>query len=314
MSSAHPDDDVLADLAAGQLPDPQARRVEAHVLGCPSCGDLLAGAEEVRSLLRRQPAPTMPDDVAARLAALVDPVPGTPDTPGTPARPPATPSRLPAASAAPDQTAPTRILRPVTSRRLTPMNSGARREQLSEERSDVRHDRWTSYARVAAGLVAVLVVGGGAVAGARALLAGDETGSTRSSAAEGGAGGAARDTGDLATPVLATGRRYTAGKLPQQVEKLVADSRRSATDLSAARASAGGSGSRLRSASGLDGCLRAIGRGDQRALAVDLASYADREAAVIVLQQPDGSYEVWIVARDCRAGADGTIAVRTVTP
>ena len=55
-------------------------------------------------------------------------------------------------------------------------------------------------------------------------------------------------------------------------------------------------------------------RGDQRAIAVALAPYAAREAAVIVLQQPDGSYAVWVVARTCRPGADGTIAERTVTP
>jgi hypothetical protein len=70
----------------------------------------------------------------------------------------------------------------------------------------------------------------------------------------------------------------------------------------------------LRSPEALQECLNAIGAAKVQPVAVDLARYAGREAAIIVLPVEGGGYDVWVVARDCRAESDGTIDVVPVKP
>jgi len=64
----------------------------------------------------------------------------------------------------------------------------------------------------------------------------------------------------------------------------------------------------------LRGCLDAIGARNEKPIAVDLARFSGREATVIVLPGRDGGYQVWVVGRDCRPGADGTIYYGVVSP
>ena len=144
---------------------------------------------------------------------------------------------------------------------------------------------------VAAGglLVQNLPSGGGdsAASGAGASSGAPENGAPAPSLA-------ARDV------VVASGTAYTQADIAAQVSALLA--RRSAADAYSPSRAQG----LLTTGSGLTGCLRALGAGAPP-LAVDLATYDGVPAAVFVLPASGGGREVWVVARTCQPGADGTL-------
>jgi hypothetical protein len=80
----HPDDDMLADLAADVLPVDQARMVEAHVLSCRTCTDLLADAESTRRVLLAQRPVGIPPEIVARLDQALAVETATGSVPGAP--------------------------------------------------------------------------------------------------------------------------------------------------------------------------------------------------------------------------------------
>jgi hypothetical protein len=311
-TGGHPDADVLADLAADVLPAPRAEELEAHVRTCAQCSGLLAEAERVRGLLRAVDPGPMPAAVAARLDAAVaaEWARQAPETTATaeaddwplrtaPARPPGTGRPL---------------SRPARSTQRT------RRQVREEERDDARPDRSRRWLALAAGVIVVAGLGGLVV---REVGGGGPTTATENSSA-GSAGGAAAAPAST-TPILATGTDYAPNSLDAQVKALLAKSRVAAlakpepraADQSAATPGASpeplrsapspAGGQSLRDPAALQGCLKAIDAAGVRPIAVDLATYQGREAAILVLPGRDGGYEVWAVARDCRPGADGTL-------
>jgi hypothetical protein len=203
----------------------------------------------------------------------------------------------------------------------------ARRQALEEQRADrpsLLARSWPGL-RVAAGVVLVLGLGGLAFQFIRGGVQ-DQSGSATAS------------KGVASAPVLAavesTGTNYQRDDLKKQVESLIAESDKQSAASSAARAggsesdqsvrsqaqtsapaplASGARGDLLRDPAALRACLAQIGAGDAHPVAVDLARYAGRDAAIIVLDADGGGYDVWVVARDCRANADGRIAVVPVT-
>jgi len=376
----HPDADLLADLAADVLPEELARRVESHVVGCDRCAGLLAEAEGIRGLLRRDTPPAMPEDVADRIGAAIAGLrlgPAAGDRAGldedadADARWAAAAARgavgaargrrsvdegTLGADAASGRTLRRKVERgraaSVTRlRRAAGAPARPRRQAIEEQRSAERAGRVGRVLLAAAAVVVFVAAGGLAVR----LLG--EAGVTPTAASNGdsGSGGGAEDSAasapgpptglsrssggqrsglaDGEAPVLATGTDYTAAGLEAQARLLIGSA---GLDLYAAggdaKATASGKpapspevgpqqaakpppgNQALRTPAALRACLQALNATDQQVVAVDLARYQGRDSAVIVLRASGGAYDVWVVARDCRPGADGTLKYVPMTP
>jgi hypothetical protein len=63
---------------------------------------------------------------------------------------------------------------------------------------------------------------------------------------------------------------------------------------------------RLASPGGLASCLSALGVDAGQVTAVDLARFEGQPAAIVVLGDPTGAHDVWVVGRGCRPGDDQT--------
>ena len=305
----HPDKELLADLAAEVLPRDVAGRVQSHVVDCARCANLLAEAEGVRSLLRREAVPAMPDDVARRLEAALRAAARE-----AAATTPAISSPLVDAG-----TRPVVTVAAARARRLSRGPQRSRREALAERRTE-RSRRFGG--RLAAAAAAVLFV---AAAGTALRLALPINGNETTTSTEAGSAADSAGAPPLVAPVLATGTDYRKSDLGAQVKALVDESHAglkaesaptsSGSDRAVApspQSARGGATSSqgnqsLRSPDALRACLSALGLDGQQPIAVDLARYQGREAAVIVMPGDGSGYVIWAVARDCRPGADGTL-------
>jgi hypothetical protein len=318
----HPHQDLLADLAAGVLPLDQARLVEAHVIACQFCERILVDAERVRSLLSPPDPGPMPVDVWARIESGLAggrsahtrasetrnwldtpaPVPAPPPSMSFDEAPTAAWKAFLTEPAEPPPAAPAqqRVGRAVRSVR-------SRRDVRAEDRGE---PAWWARPGVLTGVaaagLAVLGLGGWA---AVSFIGG---GGPADSAADALPGRNPRSV------IHASGADYTASTLVQQATSLA----RTGSPVATAKQS--GSGSSIAGGSAapvtpgtvtdptqLTACLRSLGESDREPLAVDLARYQGREAAVIVLAGKVGGYDIWVVARDCRPGAEGPLAFKS---
>jgi hypothetical protein len=329
----HPDDDVLADFAAEQLSQEQAREIEAHVIDCQSCAQLLADAERVRRLLHTADSGPMPDDVWAgietALAAEAAAAAGVATSPPTgsfavpehpeddeddvPVPPPAM-SFDEAPTAAwqrfLEEPAPPPVAPPVQVRVGRVVRSSIR------SRHDVRTEGQPAWRRlreqpriaiaVAAAGVGILALGG---FGVKSLVGSGSGASVTDSIPGGGAGHSL---------VTRSGIDYTASTLAAQVPALLArvssgspaTSTRPAAGPVSTPASGVVSAKTVADPLQLASCLVGLGESGRTPLAVDLARYQGREAAIIVLPGKAGGHDVWVVARSCRAGAEGELAFK----
>jgi hypothetical protein len=371
----HPDADLLADLAADVLPEDLARRVESHVLDCDRCAELMAEAEGVRGLLRRQPPPTMPADVADRIGTALAGLrlgpaagdrAGLEDDAEADARWAAAAERGAVGAVRGRREAPEpsgwaarRTAEHGSEARVRRLRRAAtgparpRRQSIDEQRSAERAGRVGRVLLAAAAAVVFVAAGGFAVRLLDDGITGGATAISSGDSGDSGAGGgesaasapeAAQDSAEsgkaystaAGVVVLATGTDYTDAALVAQTRVLVAAASAplagSGQGDGAATASpappttpqaATGADQRVRQFSGnqtlltpaaLDGCLRELDATRDEVVAIDLARYQGRESAVIVLRGTGGKLDVWIVARDCKPGADGTLKYVAVTP
>ncbi len=88
-------------------------------------------------------------------------------------------------------------------------------------------------------------------------------------------------------------RSYLQENLPQQISQTMAT-----------KPPVASSGT-LTSVAGMRGCLRALGAQDSRVLAADLGLFEGQPSAVLLLVQPQGQRELWVVSPECRPGHDG---------
>jgi hypothetical protein len=335
MPGRHPDDDLLADLAADVLPAERARGVEAHVMSCDRCAGLLEDAERVRSLLLSGDPGPVPVDVwhriEAALAAVRDPsadaLPESADSAG----PGWAGERDPL-----DDTDPLDDADPLDDpERWGARPVGAGRASRGSRR-DARADgprRRGSILLAAAAVVAVVALVGSVKLMARNTSAGASlsAGSAQSSSTAPAGGGASTSR----APVMESGLDYRAATLAAQASALLAAATGALRPGSGGRPTTGGSASEAASPQAvapgvtkfpaakapadttakditnparLAACLAALNVAPDRLVAVDLARYEGRDAAILLLRTPDGSgHEVWAVERTCAPGAEGAL-------
>jgi hypothetical protein len=181
-------------------------------------------------------------------------------------------------------------------------------------RRDVRSDTesiplWRRpRARAGAAAAGVLLLSLGGVGLVKLLNAGDTEARSAADAMPGANG---------RSIVRNSGTQYTAGTLAAQVTALMkasasaSPSTASATGPSPAASASAGAGT-VADPKQLQACLAALGEQTRKPVAVDLASYQGREAAVIVLPGLTSGFDVWVVARDCRPGAEGHLAYKAI--
>ncbi|HEY6794027.1 MAG TPA: hypothetical protein VI248_05020, partial [Kineosporiaceae bacterium] len=198
---------------------------------------------------------------------------------------------------------------PIRAGRVVRPSVRSRRDVRSEDKASGRRPRRMLLAAAAA----VLVVGGGV--GTTVFLRDDGGGN-------GGPGEAQFPPPAASSIMRSSGRDYTAATLVAQVKSLLAGApaptvpgKGSPTGRgapSAVGASATRTAGTVADPNQLTSCLVGLGEKDRQPSVVDLARYQGREAAVIVLPGRTGGFDIWVVPRQCRAGAELPLAFKSV--
>lgn len=154
---------------------------------------------------------------------------------------------------------------------------------------------------------AVVVLGAGGMLVKTVPFSGGDTSTAASAEREAKDGAASAEAApqadSAATVVRASGTAYTQAAIVAQVLALLQP------DGALTALGSAFSAEPLTTPAGLAGCLQALGAGAEL-LAVDLATFGGAPAAIVVLATNDGGREVWVVARTCQPGADGTLYYR----
>lgn len=280
----------MTHLTPDQLGDVDEVAGNDHLRTCDRCRARWGEQREVRDLLRSLPDPgAMPADVADGLAKALRDL-----TPDDAQAGPGAPSHARAHPGAAESVGHT----------VVPLRGTAGTRELGR-----RARPW-----LAAAAAVVVLGGGGAAVVSHQPGGGDSNAATSSSAgAPQGAQEGAGETASAAGRVVATGTDYQRTKLPTQVRRdLLTRAAPTAQDDSAPSAPGAFDGSaatgdtRLTSPQALGSCLSALGVDAGQVSTVDLARFEGEPAALVVLADGSGGYDVWVVGRGCRRGDDQT--------
>jgi hypothetical protein len=272
-AGAHLDPDTLADLDEALLTAPDESAARDHLAGCARCRADLAALTGVRETLAgAADVGPVPDAVAAGLDRA-----------------------LAAVAAEPASTAVTRTVTPLR----------------APERSSPRGLRWLQ----AAAVVVLLLAGGALGVSALGGDGGNDNGETSSAgSADQSAPKAAAGAG---FPLTASGRHWTKASVAAAVPQLLAGtvspplpSRSASAEDSgggtadAQRELAGVPAARLAGGPALADCVTELTGGPATPLAVDLATFDGKPAAVVLLPGIGGRgrVDVWVVPADCAQG------------
>lgn len=308
----HYDLDRLADLAEDLLPDADATAARAHLDSCPSCRAEYAAVQGVGGLLLAAAHPPMPLDVTTRIEAALT-------------QEAAAHAGAPAGAGAPGRTA-------AAAPPVVPAHDDV--SSLAGARARRTH----RIRRAATALVGVAAVLGGVFVFGSSVdwlggaddesTAGGFDSSARDEAASGGNDTAAPeaaegedteegtgDDGAEAPPEAFAAGGYTAAGLTDEVRSLLADA--TPPRLSGTEAPSDQDGTQtdgVPDSTVAAGCVAAVAAEtgiDRAPLAVDVSSYEDRAAVVVVVAPARGDTgvaQIWVVGDGCltNLGTTGT--------
>ncbi|MGV9888929.1 anti-sigma factor family protein [Streptomyces sp. NPDC003395] len=285
--AGHPDVAEISDLAEGLLPPPRTADVRRHLESCELCSDVYASLEEIRGLLGTLPGPPrMPADVAGRIDAALAAEALLSATSAPDADP--APAPGPGPGPAPDERAPEPVVSASSASDSSPRDEDA---HVSRETAPAP-DRPAGHARGGAtgpgrkqrprrsrrtvGIISAACAA--AAVGLGALLVSSLTGGT---------------SGTTAQHPSTAADTFSEAKLPQQVDRLLAQQQKS------------GEGSRTPHSFGVDSqtgtdrprvfrsqptvppCVRqGLGR-DDAALATENGTFQGKDAVLVLL--PDAT-------------------------
>jgi Putative zinc-finger len=307
MIARHIRPENIARYSEGDLSDRRAARISSHLAGCARCAGVRDDLARVPALLASTQTPPMPDHLAARIQTAL------------------TAESARRASAA-DGTARGKPARGKPARGRASWSRPPARRPAGAPRISGRAAGWA-----AAAAAVVVAIGGGSY-----LISQDQGGlSSSQSAGAGAVPGPSRTNGleparaagpqvpyqhagkaASFTP-LASRENIVPGKLKSQVQAMLADYRKSAsqpasgTSLSTPGVNPDTTGGTFRiggfSVSALAGCVSRIVRGGLVVL-VETVSYQSSPAAVIIAAASKQSPEqVWVVGRGCSASASDVL-------